>query len=83
MIRNIKNRIRDAAIGILTVLTVLTNMQLPIYAADHTATKTFIDGISYQVTKGSQSAWGQGFTLKMDGDVVFCIDPQAEVIAGG
>ncbi|MFR6488079.1 MAG: collagen binding domain-containing protein [Clostridium sp.] len=83
MIRKIKNRIRDAAIGILTVLTVLTNMQLPIYAADHTATKTFIDGISYQVTKGSQSAWGQGFTLKMDGDVVFCIDPQAEVIAGG
>lgn len=83
MIRKIKNRIRDAAIGILTVLTVLTNMQLPIYATDHTATKTFIDGISYQVTKGSQSAWGQGFTLKMDGDVVFCIDPQAEVIAGG
>ena len=83
MIRKIKNRIRDTAIGILTVLTVLTNMQLPIYAADHTATKTFIDGISYQVTKGSQSAWGQGFTLKMDGDVVFCIDPQAEVIAGG
>ncbi|MFQ9725771.1 MAG: Cys-Gln thioester bond-forming surface protein [[Clostridium] innocuum] len=83
MIRKIKNKLRDAAIGILTVLTVFSNMQLPIYAADHTATKTFIDGISYQVTKGSQSAWGQGFTLKMDGDVVFCIDPQAEVIPGG
>ena len=67
----------------LALFAALLNIQLPIHAADHTASKAFLDGVSYQASKDGWSAYGQGFTLKMDGEVVFCVDPKTEVVSGG
>lgn len=78
-----KKRIKNTFLIMLALFAALLNIQLPIHAADHTASKAFLDGVSYQASKDGWSAYGQGFTLKMDGEVVFCVDPKTEVVSGG
>lgn len=78
-----KKRIKNTFLIMLALFAALLNIQLPIHAADHTASKAFLDGVTYQASKDGWSAHGQGFTLKMDGEVVFCVDPKTEVVSGG
>lgn len=83
MTKKFKKDIKCLLLTCLAFVSVLCTIQFPIRSAGHTATKSFLDGINYQATKGAWTAYGQGFLLEMDKDAAFCVNPQTEVIDGG
>lgn len=74
------NKLRKLSIVIIMLFSLVLNVQLPVRAA--TASKHFLNNISYSVMKNGITAYGPGFTLTMDNEVVFCVDPMTEVNAG-
>lgn len=67
---------------VISILLVFGLADNRILATAHNVSKSFMDGISYQAKKGAYTAWGQGFTLKVDGDTAFCVDPKTEITVG-
>lgn len=75
-----KNKIKKILMIFVILCFVIVNIQVPVRAA--TAAKHFLNNITYKVLKNGITAYGPGFTLNMDGDVVFCVDPMTEVNEG-
>ena len=75
MTKKFRKDIKCLLLTCLAFVSALCTIQFPIHSAGHTATKSFLDGISYQATKGAWTAYGQGFLLEMDRDAAFCVDP--------
>lgn len=66
----------------MSLLMIIGLMDSRVFAASNKVSKSFISGMYYELTRGAHRAWGQGFTLKMDGDVAFCVDPSVAITDG-
>ena len=80
--KNKKKWLYRCLISLMIGFMSLTNMTLPIRAAENSLTKHFYNDINYQMSKGGYTAWGAGFNLAMNGKHVFCVDPTMDAVSG-